>query len=228
MYEMMKTLLYITMVLATAPLAGAFDVGDEVIATKDTPANFYEQFERTLKEGETITVAKHDYKTERVYFISTNSEGKQIALNVSAQRVESKTARGERLRAMDRVQKEHDMRADFPTFRAKTIEEWIAIRKSPEVNAERKVLWVFKVSSISEQIKEFSITTFYSGFLGGRYGEQPVVLILSGSGSPDKPVNKDDWIVVEGKFDHISKDGNLYIIGSSPKNLGYGFFDTAK
>jgi hypothetical protein len=125
-----------------------------------------------------------------------------------------------------------DLRADFPKFRAKMIDEWNAIRKNPEGNSETQVRWAFKVSSITQNDKTFSIITFYSGSLGGRFGEQPVVVVTGVgtglTGEPKKPVKRDDWIMVEGKFSHISSDGRLYIQSSNTVNLGYGFFDTSK
>lgn len=161
----MKALICVSFLFTTAPLVCAYDVGSQLIVIEDTPASFYDQFERNLQKGETITVAKHDYGARRVYFLSINSEGKQIALNVSESSVETKNAHAARLEMEARAQQEKEARAlqekldkemlkDFPKWRAKMIDEWTSIRKNPDNGVN--VRWMFKTTYYKEQYHSYS------------------------------------------------------------------------
>jgi len=71
--------------------ARAFDKGDEVYALRDTDAYFNDKLDHSIKRGEKITVYQHNKDTGKVYFLSTDSEGKQLALYVSEGALGTKT-----------------------------------------------------------------------------------------------------------------------------------------
>lgn len=85
---MKALLLPVYLAVVVLPMrAGGYEAGDEVIATREAPAFFYEKVNRMIKAGERIIVVKHDKAASRVFFLKTDSDGKQIALNIAASAV---------------------------------------------------------------------------------------------------------------------------------------------
>ena len=74
---------FLILLLCLSEKTHGFEKGDNVVASRGTTAYFRDKAARQVKEGEAIVVFKHDKDSGKVFFLDTDSDGRQIALSIA-------------------------------------------------------------------------------------------------------------------------------------------------